>query len=97
MSQTRITYFANLAVIFGLIFLAIGISEINLQRHSESSNSVNSAIGTISPTLPERELAINEARSKGSKTYTYTAHFTPGIGFLSQAQNLQQQISDSNK
>lgn len=94
MVQQRIGLLVSSFLLIGFIFaLLAGMTLI--QGGKFSKETIGSTIGTISPTLPEREIAIEAARVNGYKTYSFTAHFTPGIGNLSAAQQInQQQLSN---
>jgi hypothetical protein len=71
MSVERI---ANVVVLFGgLIFIA------GAAGHAKTPAN-QSSVDLVSPTLMDRQLAIEAAQRAGSATYSFSTSFIPGIG-----------------
>lgn len=73
--------------LFSIGFLALAVG---LYLYFQPTNTQSDL--TISPTLPQRELAIEQARQNGQTTYSFTTNFIPGVGTIGDPEGYQKQL-----
>ena len=78
----------NLLLLVGGLVVLVGLIDFSQSRHSQLTPT---QILIDSSTLTERKLAIEQALASGSKTYTYTSNFTPGLGRVTNPAATEQQ------
>jgi len=76
----------------GFFVISVLVSFIGVSSYFNSRKS-GSALA-FKTSLTERDLAIDQAIRDGKKTYTFTTHFIPGIGYINDPQAYQQQTLD---
>lgn len=69
-------------MIFFVGVLLVLMGGLNLVS-APSDRTVSSTNSTISPSVIERKLSIEEAMKNGQKTYQFQSRFIPGIGTIS--------------
>lgn len=66
-----------------------------------SARTVGSTNSTISPSVIERKLSIEEAMKNGQKTYQFRSRFIPGIGIITDPEafleNWQEEVKQGQK
>jgi hypothetical protein len=88
--QRLLSLSADFLLVMGIIVLILGFMH-------HTSSGVKAQVDNhwqLSPTLPERQEAQEQAISEGKKEYNYTTSFIPGIGVMSDPKTFLQQQED---
>ena len=68
-----------------------------LNRFSTPSATEGSFAVTVSPSVIERKLSIEDALQNGQKTYQYQSRFIPGIGSIADPEAYLKELEKNSK
>lgn len=95
----QITYGLPEMIFFVGVLLAL-MGGLNLVS-APSARTVSSTNSTVSPSIIERKLSIEEAIQNGQKTYQFQSRSIPGIGVISDPkaflENWQKEVKQGEK